>query len=351
LTVFVFYISGHGWGHATRDIELMNAIGRRAPGARCIARTSVAPWLFERSAQVPVDVESLEVDTGVVQMDSLSLDEEETARRAAAFYRDFDRRVTDEAAYLRRAGGSIVVGDIPPLAFAAAARAGLPSVAVGNFTWDWIYAAYRSFDALAPDVIPLIRDAYASAGLALRLPMRGGFETMRDVICDIPFIARRSMRNAVETRQKLGAAEGRPMVLVSFGGYGLQLPCDEVAQSGGLKILNVQREPPDGLKYEDLVAAADVVLSKPGYGIISDCLAHGTPLLYTSRGHFVEYDVLVAEMPRWLKCRYISQEDLVACRWANAVEALLRQPAPPDHARVDGAAIAADAIVRTLNLT
>ena len=52
------------------------------------------------------------------------------------------------------------------------------------------------------------------------------------------------------------------------------------------------------LRYEDLVAAADVVVSKPGYGIVSECIANDTALLYTSRGRLIEYDVMVAEMPQ-----------------------------------------------------
>ena len=53
---------------------------------------------------------------------------------------------------------------------------------------------------------------------------------------------------------------------------------------------------------EDLVRAADVVVTKPGYGIISEAIANDAALLYTSRGRFVEYDVLVKEMPRYLRC-------------------------------------------------
>ena len=61
-----------------------------------------------------------------------------------------------------------------------------------------------------------------------------------------------------------------------------------------------------------------MVISKPGYGIVSECIANGAALLYTSRGRFMEYDVFVAEMPRVLRCREISQEDLFAGRWADA---------------------------------
>jgi len=107
----------------------------------------------------------------------------------------------------------------------------------------------------------------------------------------------------------------------------------------------VEQLAPHGLGYEDLVAAADVVVSKPGYGIVSECIANNTALLYTSRGRFIEYDVFVAEMPRWLRCRFIAQEDLLAGDWAAAISALLAQPDPPDRARVDGAEVAAGVIL------
>ena len=54
-----------------------------------------------------------------------------------------------------------------------------------------------------------------------------------------------------------------------------------------------------------------MVATKPGYGIIAECVANDTAILYTSRGRFVEYDVMVQEMPRYLRCAFISNEDLV----------------------------------------
>ena len=179
----VFYVSGHGFGHASRSIELIRALLTRRPDARVVVRTAAPRRLFTAMADAPaptVDVQALEADTGIVQVDSLRLDEEETARQAARFHATFDRRVAGEADLLQRERADVVIGDIPPLAFAAAARAGVPSVAVGNFTWDWIYSIYPAFDRLAPDVIPAIRRAYATTTHALRLPLHGGFEPMAD---------------------------------------------------------------------------------------------------------------------------------------------------------------------------
>ena len=64
-------------------------------------------------------------------------------------------------------GVDVLLGDIPPLAFAAAARAGIPSVALGNFGWDWIYAAWPDFDA----AIAAVQAGYRQADVLLRLPL------------------------------------------------------------------------------------------------------------------------------------------------------------------------------------
>jgi len=347
MITIVFYISGHGLGHASRDIEVIQALLALRPDARVVVRTGAQPWLF--ALNVPhVELQPCEVDTGVAQIDSLRLDEEQTTREALRFYSDLDRRAGEESRTLGELGADLVVGDIPPLAFAAADCAGVPSVALGNFTWDWIYGAYPAFTRSAPDVMATIRRAYSHATLALRLPLHGGFGPMVDVVRDVPFIARRSCRDRHEIRRALGCPPDKPVVLLSFGAYGVDFPIEAVARSTSVSVISAVREPPPGFRYPDLVAASDVVISKPGYGIISECVANGAALLYTSRGHFVEYDLLVAEMPRFLRCRYISQEDLRAGRWAEAIDALLAQPAPPEQPPVDGAGVVANHIVNRI---
>jgi hypothetical protein len=393
LATIAFYISGHGFGHASREIEIINALFARETDLRIVVRTNAAKWLFERTAglkpgptllrpgptvlkthsinnagpgfsQPILEFHPVEVDTGMVQIDSLRLDTAESVRRARAFMQDFETRVDAEARFLRDERVDLVVADIPPLGLAAAHRAGVPGVGVSNFTWDWIYAAYPDSD----DVVSSLARAYAQADLALRLPMHGGFATVAR-IADLPFVARRSARDPDETRDRLGLPRDERLVLVSFGGYGLErldraalarleslegsvalvspgpaasLPADwPAARRGGLLPFDESRMYAAGLRYEDLVRAVDVVISKPGYGIISECVANDTALLYTSRGEFVEYDVFVAEMPRVLRVGFIDHDDLFAGRWTPHLDALLRQPAPPERPAVDGAEVAA----------
>ncbi len=361
-----FYISGHGFGHASRQIEILNALGPARPDTAIHVRTSAPRWLFDRTARTPLQWSECDCDTGIVQIDSLTLDEAATASRAADFYATFADRVRRESAFLADAHIGLVVSDAPPLACAAAARASIPSVVIGNFTWDWIYAGYgERFREAAPDVIPLIGDAYSLARGAWRLPMHGGFETVGRVV-DLPFVARHTRFERRDVLSGLGIAGDRPIALSSFGGYGFRgfdprtLDC-----AGRWTIVITGRTPPTdlpagavfveeaqiyarGFRYEDLVAASDVVVTKPGYGIIAECIANETGVLYTSRGRFVEYDVLVREMPRFLRCGHIDRESLLAGRWSDALDAVLAAPAPPERPRTDGSEVAAGMIAAAL---
>ncbi len=363
-----WYISGHGFGHASRQIEIINAVRARRPGLPIVVRTGAKPWIFDLTLRSPVDVQQAECDTGVAQIDSLRLDEAETLRRAGEFYANFERRVGDEAAWLRGAGARLVVADIPPLAIAAAREAGLPSIAIGNFTWDWIYEAYEPERAGLPHLVPVIREACTGASRYVRLPMWGGFEMAPpELTVDVPLVARRSLRPPGETRRALGLPADRRLVLLSFGGHGLDhLDPDAlrglgpeylVVVTGHLQLAQAARAAGDavtvfderalydaGWRYEDLVAASDVVLTKPGYGIIAECAANGTAILYTSRGHFVEYEVLVQEMPSYVRSQFIPQEAFFAGDWRPYLDELLAQdrPEPPD---VSGAEAAADLIL------
>jgi len=341
-----FYISGHGFGHASRTIEVINALVDRRPDVRVIIRSEVAPWLVERTVRPGVTLEPAPCDTGIAQIDSLTLDEAATLERARAFMSRFHERVATEKAWLLHVAASLVVADLPPLGIAAARAAGLPGVALGNFTWDWIYSGYAG----TSDLVDQIGDIYRMTAVALRLPMWGGFATMPKVI-DLPFVARRSSTDPLEVRHALGLPRDVRLVLASFGGYGLTgLDVAALRQIAGYRILlpgdiDEAAMYAGGLRYEDLVRAVDVVATKPGYGIISECLANHTALLYTSRGHFLEYDVLVAAVPRFLRAAFIDHADLFSGRWAAHLDALLAQPAPPEQPATNGAEVAASRIL------
>lgn len=370
----VFYISSHGFGHASRSIEVINAILAKRPETRIGVRTAAPRWLFDLTVKGKVTFSTLETDTGVVQVDALTLDEADSIRRAASFHSDLVTRAASETRALRELGAGLIVGDIPPLAFAVGAAAGIASIALGNFTWDWVYADYPRV-RLAPSLLPAIRGAYSKASMALRLPMWGGFESFSNVK-DIPFIARHSNRTREDVCKVLKIPADKPIVLASFGGFGLPgLDTDLLAKfkkytvittatvplsrarketplserKGSFVSINEEAMYDAGVRYEDLVAASEAVVTKPGYGIIAESIANDAAILYTSRGHFPEYDVLVEEMPKYVRSAFFSHDDLFNGKWEPHLDKLLAQPKVKKKPDTDGADVAADILLKALD--
>lgn len=358
----VFFISGHGFGHASRQVEVINALTRRRPDIRIVIRSAVSPGLLARTLQAAYELRPGPCDTGIVQSTSVAHDDEATVQAATAFYGRYAAAVAAETAALADEDVRLVVGDIPPLAFDVAQTVGAPSVAIANFTWDWIYAAHPGL-AGRDDILDTMRAAYRRASLALELPFAGGFEVF-PAVRRLPLVARHATRSRDEARRHFGLPAGRRVALLSFGGHGLpsldlaRLDCfadwtvvatDRVQTApggspAGVVHLREERFLGGRFRYEDLVGAVDVVVTKPGYGIIAECVAAGTAMLYTSRGTFREYDLLVRKMPRYLRSRFIRQDELFAGRWRDPLAALLDQPPPPETLATDGADVAADVL-------
>ena len=350
-------VSGHGFGHAVRSAEVAHALLER--GARVLLRTDAPRWLF------PAEVGCLQtprwpLDVGVAQHDGLDLDIDETRRRWRSFAHDFAARAASEGDLLREVGADILVGDIPPLAFAAAAHAGIPSAALANFGWDWIYAAWPDFE----QPIACVQAGYGAADVLFRLPLHSptpdAFPAFRRLE-DVPLIGRVAHRPRGAVRHEIGLADDALAVLVSFGGFaarGLHVaalgdwptypfvltPPVAGAHQGQLPP-NVLSLPESPLDYVSLLAACDVVVTKPGYGIVADCLANRVAVLFTERGPFREYDVLAQALPRLGRARFVPRADLLAGHLGPHLDALLQAPAHWQPLQLNGADVIAERVL------
>ena len=323
------YITGHGLGHLTRTLEVLRAVRQARPSLPIAIIGKVPEEFVRRALAEPLQLRPVQCDVGIVQKDALTIDEEETVARCREFDRTWDVRLDEEKAFLRRSGARAVLGDIPPLAFAAAARAGVPSFALGQFGWDWIYRHLGRRHPSLIDTADRAASACAEAGLLLELPFCDGVEAFPRRV-PVGLVARKPRVDRSKARMLLGL-DGRPAVLVSFGGYGVPGLIKERFADPDLQIVfptdvSFARLGPLGLDYPDVISGVDVVLSKPGYGIVSDCIGAGARLLYTDRGDFPEYAVFVREMPKWIPCDHIPHDDLMNGRIAPAVRRLLARP-------------------------
>ena len=338
-----------------RSSLVIEALTRASPTLDIHVKTTAPPWLFS-----PVTYSHGAIDVGMIQEDSLSMDLAATLEACQRLRHRAAEIIAAELEYIKHHEVGLILGDIPPLCFAIAKRANIPSVAITNFTWDFIYRAYTKQYA---DFLPLVaemRQSYRQATLALTLP----FSCELDVFPrreEIPWIARVSRLTREEAREKFALPRSAVIVLLSFGGLGLRrLPWEKlkqqsayyfVASGEALKEDGNLRIVPDAQKsYTDLIRAADVIVTKPGYGIVADAIAHGVAVLYTDRGEFAEHPKLVEALKECATAEFIPQVDLFAGALAPYLSGILNQPARhPSGVALNGATVAAEKILPLLD--
>jgi L-arabinokinase len=364
----VLYTSSHGFGHAVRCAILCRALLAARPDLRIVARTAAPAWIFPPE----IAVEPCIIDAGVVQPNSLEIDAGATLARYAAVVDGEGDRLTAETDRVREIGARAVVADVPSAAFEIAVRAGVPGIGLANFSWDWIY---EPFVLEWPEHAPLLSHLQAQYGKAsrlLRLPFNEGLTAFPDVE-DIPLIARRSAAERRETRRALGLPLDAPLILFSFGGHTSGGPdAARLAQLGDYAFVatvttldatdagqtravrqakNLFLLPQLANGYVDLLAACDVVVTKPGYGIVADLIANRVPALYVSRGGFREEPVLVKALEEEARAVSLDRSALDALDLRPALERLHALDRAWTERPLDGAEVAARRILELAGLT
>jgi L-arabinokinase len=347
-----YYVSAHGYGHGVRSCDIIAALHRLYP-ALSIAIISDLPRSFfdSRLGKGPRTHRLGRFDVGMIQLDSIRVDVPRTLAEVESLYARRDDVIASEAAYLAAAEIALVVADIPALPLEAAARLRLPRVAIGNFSWDWIYSAFLPTEPRWGPLVRQLARGYAEADLLLRLPFSAEMTAFRAVE-DLPLVASPGRPRRAELAALTGADPARTWVLLSF----VSLDWDEGALDAVESLTrhefftvrplawhrrNIHPVDRERMPFADVVASVDAVVSKPGYGILSDCALNRKPLLYADRADFAEYPLLVDAMRTYLKRAHIPADRLYRGALGPALDALWGQPDPPAVAVAGGAEIAA----------
>lgn len=345
-------ISGHGFGHAAQTIPVVNALGRRIFGLRAMLRTTVPQRFFEGRLDIPWEISAGEQDIGCVQRGPLSIDVPATWVEYLRFHSDWEGLLATEAQAIALRAPALVLSNISYLAIAACTRVGLPVVALGSLSWDKILEPFA--DSQRPEhrtLISQIQAAYALAPLMIRLQPGmdlTGFKEIRDVHP----VARHSASKNTALRGLLRASREETVVLVAFGGVPLAgLPFAELEKMAGYRFV-VDDEVPHGsersrsvsslpLSFGELLASADIIVTKPGYSTIVEAVACRKAVVYVRRYNFADEEILVNYLHRHGRGIELSLQHFKAGQWQEALDRVKRLPEPGSVPPLTGAEEAA----------
>lgn len=327
-------ITPHGFGHAARACAVMETLSARVAVHFEIV-TTVPEWFFTESLTVPYTLHPINCDIGLVQRNSLEEDPGQTLELLDRLY-PLDQALVDRVAALFE-DCSLVICDIASLGIAAAQRAGIVSVLVENFTWDWIYRPYLEQWPGFECHISYLQQLYATVDYHLQAdPVCRAADS--DLLTGPVARQRRQGRRVV--RSQLQVADTDALVLVTMGGVpGVEMDLKRMAgmdqcfvlpgQTKGDMVVqgNLRMLPPDsGIYHPDLVAACDAVIGKVGYSTLAEVYQAGVPFGYICRPGFRESAPLAAFIDREMVSLEITGEQFEDGSWLDRVSELCRRP-------------------------
>lgn len=357
-------ISAHGYGHLTQVCAVLQALKVSMCFQLRIQCGYDRRIVRERLGFDDFEYDQYPMDVALVQHDPLQPDLKASHEAYRGFHHSFSEEVDRQAKALSIWQADLVISDISYLAIAAASEAGIRSVAIASLSWDHIVSAY--FDSRDREVhgwTQQICQAYSRCGLSL-LPEPAMQPNCFPHSRSIPPLMVKGQA-LKQLRESLGieSEDPRPLVFCSLGGIAkANLPVPAMALDERFHwIVNVvpQSAPAHvhffhesmdwwqpGWSIHDLLASVDAIVSKPGYGMAVEAVAHGLPFVFTQRGHFPDEPPIIDWLHQNGRVHELSQENWFKGRFGDAINELLKQPAPAAP-ECNGANVAAD-IIREL---
>ena len=253
----------------------------------------------------------------------------------------------------------VVVADVPAIPLAAAQQIVLPNIATSNFGWDWIYGEFAEHDERWQFFVDKFQRVYAQTDLLLRQPFAEPMRSFPHQI-DLPLLARPGTNRRTLIAESCGADPAKKWVLLSFTTLNLgKTALEELARLEGCELFSVEPLEWPGssvhcisrstICFADIMASVDVIVTKPGFGIVSECIANDKPIIYSDRTNFREYPVLVECIEKYCRYAFIPNAELYAGKLGRALKEIETAATPTAQMPRGGAELAAAEILARLN--
>lgn len=327
-----YFISPHGFGHAARAAAVMNTFAGKV---HFEIFTLVPRWFFQDSVAASFTYHQLLTDIGLAQETALRENVPLTLQRLEKFL-PFDQALVSTL-QARIAKCALVLCDIAPLGIAVARQAGIPSVLIENFTWDWIYRGYVKDDARFKPHIAYLRGVFRSADHHIQTEPVCAYWTA-DLVT--PPVSRAPRTARKEIRAQLEISSHAKTVLITMGG----IPERPAFLDRLREIKNVSFIIPGASRtlrrqdnlillphrsafyHPDLINAVDAAIGKAGYSTVAEAYHAGVPFGFVQREKFREAKTMAQFIQKQMRGVEISAAQFASGAWLALLPDLLALP-------------------------
>jgi len=313
-----FYVTSHGFGHASRIAALVTEFIKF--GCGCYIITDRPKFLFPKENSF-CHIIQRQTDTGMIQDTWKVPSVKKTFSQLIEFWDNREELINQETLFLQEKNIGLVIVDVPYLPILSAKSLGLPVYAITNFDWYFNYVEIvdESTDSKIVDILAEIYSIYQSCDKSYILPFSNAKSVQalpNQLQCGN--LAKYSKPNKKAICQEFNIDSSKKLALITFGGIMsdisyfnnltarqdyIFLTNSPIGQADNVILL------PRDYDYSLLISSCDVVITKVGYSTLAETCAAGTYLCYATRDNFPEDEPLVAELANYPHCQHFELLD------------------------------------------
>ncbi|WP_143315777.1 glycosyltransferase [Clostridium sp. HBUAS56017] len=290
-----FYISDHGFGHASRNIPIIGYILEANSDVRVIVKTGkyqgefIKGILKKHGKRLIIYSEVMDVGL-ILKSGSLEVNKRELEKSLMQYINTWNERSIKEQKFLKKISVDIVVSDIVPWIFKSTSISNVPSLLISNFTWVDIYDEY--FDSI---ICEPYRKCYELADRVLLYSLY--IDNMKSYLKNYEEVGLCCRAFSKENVQKIKEKYKKKIVFISVG--------RSVELNGNINVENLNYDfiVTEGINIEgnnvtylskdianthDYVKASDYVITKAGWGTIAEVLCANKKCAILSRNSVAE---------------------------------------------------------------
>ncbi|BBL70998.1 hypothetical protein [Methylogaea oryzae] len=245
------------------------------------------------------DHRPLETDATIFLRDGFEIDWRKTKQAFHDLMDNFDAHVDAEIERLASLQANALISNTGFVAIAAANALEIPSVVASSLNWADIFSYHADGSAYDAEHIGLARNAYKRASSYVAITP-GILPEWHPRVQPIGPISAVGQNRRAQIAQVLGIDETAAWVVYAFGRDVPAAPASPPHNRNFVLFTPDAWDLPHGIKigavpfdFIDIVASSDIVISKPGYGIISEACCHDKKLVLLTREGWAETDALV----------------------------------------------------------
>ncbi|MEM5011276.1 glycosyltransferase [Niallia taxi] len=297
MRTIAYYVSDYGYGHAARSIAIIRRLLEVDMSLHIIVCTSFAISFLKQSlSSERISFRIINTDVGYyLNEKTIRPNNKKIYEEYTFFIQEWSKRIDIEYSFFLQKNIKLVISDISPLPFEPAMKLDIPTVAISNFTW---YTAYKGI--ISEDDLNIFMNAYRMMTnfflLAGSNEYNWGCRKKK-----FSFFSRKVDINEVnKIKELINPMHDKTIIYFGLGmkinGIDINsLPLWDSKDCVFIVSSNVciQREnifsiPDHYTESQHFIAASDLVISKAGWGTVSEAVINQIPLLLLNRKELTE---------------------------------------------------------------